>query len=115
MDVKTIEIRDRGTFIPALAVRLGPRDERDRWLCARAGYGRTEGEQSSYVLLILLTDMRASCDPYEWGGARTMPVAHKHLVEHWDSVANGDVVCVEYLTGERETPKVSEQLEGYDA
>lgn len=36
MEVKTLEIRDRTTFIPALAIRLGPRDERDRWLCERA-------------------------------------------------------------------------------
>lgn len=39
MESKIIEIRDSGTFIPALAVRLGSSDERERYLLARSGFG----------------------------------------------------------------------------
>ena len=81
MTCKTIEIRDRGTFVPALAVRLDPADERDRWLLSRAGFGTDAADQRGYVLLI---------------------------IEHFNSVENGAVVDVEYLLGERPEPKRSE-------
>lgn len=107
MTCKTIEIRDRGTFIPALAVRLDPACERDRWLMARAGFGREPESQGSYVLLFRLED--APHDPFKHGPARTLRVAHHHVVENFDAIESGVVIDVEYLLGERLTPKESEQ------
>ena len=107
MTCKTIEIRDRGTFVPALAVRLDPSDERDRWLLARSGFGSTADAQREYVLLINLVK-DAPYDAFGHGPARTLGVAHRHLIEHFDEVANGAVVDVEYLLGERAEPKPSE-------
>ena len=107
MTCKTIEIRDRGTFIPALLVRLDPTDERDRWLLGRAGFGTTPEAQGSYVLLINLVK-DAPYDAFGHGRARTLQVAHQHAIDHFDDLSNGQVVCVEHLLGEREEPKVSE-------
>ena len=114
MTCKTIEIRDRGTFVPALLVRLDPTDERDRWLLSRAGFGATAEAMREYVLLINLVK-DAPYDPYGHGSARSLGVAHQHVIEHFDEIKNGQVVCVEYLLGERAEPKVSEQSTVLDA
>jgi hypothetical protein len=108
MTSKTIEIRDRCTFIPALAVKLNPVDERDRWLLARAGFGLLEEAQSQYILLTRLTDAETHYDPSDWTN-RTMATAHLHLLEHFDDTENGGVIDVEYILGESKTPKTSEQ------
>lgn len=42
MTVKLIEIRDRGTFIAAMAIKLFARDEAERFLLGRAGYAKEQ-------------------------------------------------------------------------
>ena len=107
MKAKTIEIRDRATCIPALAVQLGPACESDCRLFARAGFGPDPFSQGGYVVLVHLTDMRAQWDPHAWGG-RTMPVAHDYLVRKFEDVTTGDVVDVEFILGETAERKASE-------
>lgn len=112
MDVKLIEVRDEGTFVPVLAVRLRPRSEQERWLLARAGYGRSPDEQGRYVVLVRIVGgtTSASYDPHSWGGgARTMPVAHQHLIDHWGEYDSGDVLDVEHVLGITAEPKRSER------
>jgi hypothetical protein len=111
MTTKTFEIRDRGTFIPALAIRLDPVDDRDRWLLGRAGFGTTPEAQSTYVILHHLQSDQGTYDVFRHNPARTMRVAHQHIIENFDSLPNGAVIDVEYILGERETPKETEQLE----
>jgi hypothetical protein len=111
MNTKTFEVRDRGTFIPILAIRLEPSNEADRYLLARAGYGTTPEEQRAFILLARITGGEGSvqCDPYEWpGGARTIPEAHRWLINHFDEVESGAVIDVEFILGETTAPKVSE-------
>lgn len=120
--IKFVEIRDRGTFIPAMAIRLDPVSEEERWLLARAGYGEDVDTQRGYVLLIQIDggSGRSECDPYEWArlrysrraSGRTMASAHVYMLQHWDSLASGDVIDVEYLLGETKTKKTSERLGG---
>lgn len=98
MESKFVEIRDRGTFVAALAIRL---EGADHYLARRAGY------DSPLVILMLLHQMKCEYDPYAWGG-RTYPVAHHWLQEHFDEHENGAVVDVEFILGERAQPKVSE-------
>jgi hypothetical protein len=50
MTTKAFEIRDRATFIPAIAVRLDPADERERYLIARCGFGVTPSAQAPCCL-----------------------------------------------------------------
>lgn len=109
MIAKTVEIRDRGTFIPALAVKLEPSSEADRYLLGRAGYGTTPARQAEYIVLHKLAGGigPATCDPYEWDN-RTMQFAHIWLLEHFDELASGAVVDVEYLAGVTSEPKLSE-------
>lgn len=107
MTCKTIEIRDRGTTVPALAIRLDPADERDRWLLARSGFGNDPEAQGRYVLLVNLVK-DAPYDPYSHGPARTLREIHQHLIEHFEDIANGAVLDVEYILGETDEPKRSE-------
>lgn len=114
MIIKTFEVRDRSTFIPVLGVKMIPACEPDRYLFARAGFGRSVEQQSEYVTLIRIDggDGKSTSDPFSWGSARTMQVAHEYIIKNWVFLNSGDVVCVETILGERQTPKISERFEG---
>lgn len=114
MTAKLIEIRDAATTISALAVKLdGSKTDAERWLLGRAGFGTTPDEQAGYVLLLNLTGSSGewSCDPYEWrSGARTLKVAQHHINEHFDDLASGAIVDVEFLLGETAAQKTTDRL-----
>lgn len=103
MKTKTLEIRDRATFIPTLAIQISGADG---YLIRRAGFA----VEHPYVILIKLTDIEAQYDPFGWDTrARTMPTAHRYICDHFDELENGDVVDVEFIEGETERPKRSER------
>ena len=108
MKAKALEIRDEGTFIPALAVDMNPDDPAQRYLLRRVGYA-CDG-RSNILLTRLCGDGEASNDPYSWGG-RTWPVAHHWIIDHWDELNDGDVVDVSFILGETKQPKISERFE----
>ena len=97
--VKLFEIRDRATFIPAMAIQVSGEDG---YLMRRAGF------QSPMVYLVALATERACYDPYNWGN-RTMANAHNYIAENWDQLGDGDVIDVEFILGETTAPKRSEQ------
>jgi hypothetical protein len=109
---KTFEIRDKGTFIPALAIQLEPGCEADCYLLSRAGFGEHAAVQREYVLLAKIDggSGKAICDPYDWGAARTMCVAHDYIIRHWSELASGALVDVEFILGETKSPKLSEAV-----
>ena len=112
METKVLEIRDSGTCILALAIRMKSdgSEVRDWFIHYRSGYPR----DGSSIMLMRLADGRATNDPYEWPAVthdhRTMPHAHNWIIDHFDELSDGDVVDVQYLLKERETPKESERL-----
>lgn len=115
MEAKMIEIRDRGTFVPAVAVRLCSSNDQEQYLLRRAGWSResaagdeTDGAEVA-VALYPLTGNKANTDPYNWGG-RTYPVVHQHLIVNWNDIEPGAVVDVEFLLGEVSAPKQSEAV-----
>lgn len=75
MEYKFVEIRDSGTFIPALAMRMKADTPAQRYLLERTGF-----EGHGIVVLMRLDDQLASSDPYAWpaltGRTRTMHIAH---------------------------------------
>lgn len=103
--MKVLEIRDRATFIPVLAVLIDVKaaDDASRYLLRRAGFG-----EYPFVLLTKLNAVESQYNPYEWGG-RTMPAAHDYIEKHWSELVSGDVVDVEYILGETSRPKRSER------
>lgn len=111
MEVKLFEIRDAGTFIPAIAIRLRSNTESERYLLSRAGFGTNRSMHTDYILLHRLIGGQMTYDPHGWeGGATTMPYAHQYIIEQWDNLRSGDVVDVEYITGQTTEPKVSERI-----
>jgi hypothetical protein len=104
MIVKTIEIRDRHTFIPALAIKTCWGSEEQRYLLRRAGW------PDDGVILVHLQNCRSAGDPYDWGN-RTMTAAHEWLLQNFDAITDGAVVDVEFILGETKEPKASERVE----
>lgn len=112
MTTKALEIRDSMTFIAALAVDMNPSNESQRWLLRRCGYAcdsrpniiltRLDGNETHH-------GDQATNDPYDREG-RTWPVAHHWIIEHWDELSDGSVVDVEFILGERTSPKASERV-----
>ncbi len=101
MTTKLLEIRDRATFIPAMAIQVSGADG---YLMRRAGFGDVP-----MVYLVALATQRACYDPYNWGN-RTMATAHHFIAENWATLNDGDVIDVEFILGETTQPKVSEQI-----
>lgn len=115
MEVKMIEVRDRSTFIPAIAILLQTNEEAERYLLRRAGYDEEEilgrGERRVLLATIQGDDNFITYDPFGWRGkSRTMPAVHMHLMKHWDKINSGDVVDVEHILGEKHLPKPSERF-----
>ena len=116
MEIKLLEIRDRATFIPAMAIHLRNRTPSEFFLLRRAGYsaeqiGGREEDVEPYIILCTLTGTEANYDPFEWRNQRTMGTAHRYIIEHWKELESGQVVDVEFVLGETTTPKMSEQAE----
>lgn len=125
MEAKTLEIRDRATMIPVLAVRPGlgstdyqPKISSDLYLRELrlwnwSGYGAHSEAQNTYVVLVRINDFSglppsAHYDSYSWTQGRTMKAAHEYIIDHWDALQTGDVVDVQFILGETAEPKVSE-------
>lgn len=115
--IKFFEVRDAGTTVPVVCLRLAAEGDAERWLLRRAGYAmeaireRLEDGVSPYIIYWPLIGGVATYDPFGHpGGARTHKVAHMHIRDHWLELASGDVVDVEFILGERAEPKVSERL-----
>lgn len=117
MNVKLLEVRDRGTFIPVIAILMQSNANQSEpynaelYLLSRAGYGSHNA--SPCVLVSKLDGGEACYDPYGWkcGIARTMPEAHNFITNNWSEIKTGDVIDVEFILGESTTKKVSERIE----
>ena len=119
MITKAFEIRDRGTFIPVVAIKMVPsyladtadEVEAERYLLRRAGYNF---DQPSILLCRMEAsgvDRNATYDAYAWGSsARTMTAAHLYIEQNFDELETGDVIDVEFILGETTQMKVSERL-----
>lgn len=99
-EVKLIEIRDKGTFIPAMAIQVSGEDG---YLMRRAGFG------DPMIYLMTLATQKASYDPFAWGN-RTMSVAHQFIETFWETITDGFVVDVEFILEETSEAKKSEQF-----
>lgn len=108
-----LEIRDKNTMIPALAVRFSPASEAESKLLEWAGYTKEPESQGKYIWLAKIAGGQqpsGDTDPYSWDSP-TMREAHIHINKNFDSLKSGDVICTEFLRGERESPKMSDLTE----
>jgi hypothetical protein len=109
IESKVLEIRDRGTFIAALAIRMLGANPTQAYYFRRCGYPA----DGSSIILMVLYDGKATNDAWEWAslgkGTRTMRVAHGWILDHYTELDDGDVVDVEFILEESKEPKVSER------
>ena len=106
MEVKLFEVRDHGTFIPAIAVEMRSMQDREHWLLRRAGYG----EHRLILLARLDGSGPAEYDPFAWPN-RTMHGAHRYIEANWDALKTGDVVDARVGLGEAKKAVKSERAE----
>jgi hypothetical protein len=100
MEMKWFEIRDKGTFVPALAISI---EGSDGYLARRAGFSHR------CIQLVLPVSDKTHYDPYDWSD-RTFSVAHNYIIEKWDELEHRDVIDVEYILGESLEKKLSEEI-----
>lgn len=101
METKLLEVRDRMTLMPVLAILPGAEP-----LFRRAGFGA-----NGCVILVDLTQNRCAWDAFDWRQitpARTLFEAHNILERRWSSFSNGDVLDVEFELGETQEKKTSQ-------
>lgn len=102
--IKFLELRDRATFIPVIAIDMSlTGNSYNDYLLIRAGYS-----SRAILLTALVGGKKAECDPYAWGD-RTYMAAHIWIEEHWDDISDAEVIDVEYILGESKTKKQSER------
>jgi hypothetical protein len=116
MQVRILEVRDEGTFISVVAVRMFPETgpdgrqyDRQKYLLRRVGYPCDDPDRAQVLLARANGDGHAYSDPYQWVGSRTMQWAHVWILEHWAELRDGDVVDAEFAAGLREAPRQSER------
>jgi hypothetical protein len=121
MQIKLLELRDEGTFIPLLCVNMNPsidncgnkamdRFKAQMYLLRRCGYP-CDGKANIAITHLGADGKPFWNDPYGWGGpARTYHIAHTYIITHWDELKDGDVVDVQFILGETKEPKQSERL-----
>ena len=96
MITKMLEIRDEGTCIPVIAIRMvGGSAVEDRFL-RRCGYP----QDGHGVVLMTLSDQRTNSEAYGWSGCRTMTAAHNFIIDNFDTLYEGQVVDVRVILGE---------------
>jgi hypothetical protein len=122
MQVKILEVRDRGTMFAVIAIDMNPaldfrrdallktdgHNEAQRYHLRRVGYP-CDGEPNIAITHLSAGGQPCWNDPYGWGG-RTYPVAHNYIIENWKTLADGDVIDVEFILGETAVKKISERL-----
>lgn len=109
MKTKLLELRDRATFIPLLCVDMNPENDEQRYLLRRVGYP-CDGKPNIAICHAGASGEKLWNDPYGWNGSRTYPAAHHYIIEHWNSLNDGDVIDVEYILGESTEKKLSEKV-----
>lgn len=108
VEAKLFELRDKGTFVPALCILMESKHDQEAWLLRRSGFARGQN-------LVIMTGIqshpdKASYSPYDWGDNRTRQVAHNYITTHWKELPTGAVIDVEFILGEVQTPKNTERM-----
>lgn len=112
MQIKMFEIRDRATYIPAIAIKLdGETNEAEEYMLQRAGFGKADTRANkNYVFFINADNNECQLDPFKWSN-RTMTEAHHYVERNFDTLKSGDVIDVEYILGETGIKKRSERFD----
>lgn len=105
MNIKKFELRDRATYIPVIAIRAFDYDGfKESWFFGSSGY------RSGDVLLIPIQApwLSSRCSEEQRGlNGRTLKFAHDYIEKNWTDLEDGQVIDVEYILGEKDSPSKS--------
>lgn len=111
MITKLLEIRDRATFIPVLAIHLEADNLVEDYLLSHAGFKTTS--HNIAVWRLDGGDGQCTSDEHAWDtGARTMALAHEYIISNWSEINTGDVIDVEFILGETKRMKIPHRYGG---
>lgn len=116
INAKIFELRDRGTLIPWLAIRLAyPMSEAERALWKRAGYGSVPEESDCIIqgpAHCSGESARGEVLGYnaQWISNNRTRMAAVFIRENFDALASGQVIDVRTVLGEAAEPVRSEIL-----
>ena len=111
MQVKLFEVRDRATYIPVIAIKMKSSTATENYHLRRSGFSN----ENPLITILRLNDMKANYGAYQWESymKRTMGQAHTYIEKNFDNMKTGDVVDVEFISGETDKPKESEMRNKY--
>ncbi len=115
MNIKLFEVRDRGTFIPVMAIKLQPENDQHQYLLSTSGFGESAEQQGKYVMLLPLSSGSGvwTTDPYDFmGPGRTLKEVHDFIIFNCDDLEEGAVIDIEFVLKEVDQPKQSQRLDG---
>lgn len=104
---KFFEVRDIATTMPVMVTKLQPINSDEDWLIKK-------GLGSSPYPLFLMTQLArgvSNFDPYNWIGERTTKLAHDFIEKHFDNLTTGSVIDIQYILGEKDITKKSQNPE----
>lgn len=97
--MKYFEVRDRMTFIPCFAFEI----------TGSCYLERSVGFRDRVIMFGRLEGGKCYFSPFDWGD-RTYHTAHMHITNHWDELNDGDVIDVEFILKETDSPKQSQRF-----
>ena len=107
MKAKMLEVRDSMTCMPCLAVSFHTDNPDDAHLMWRSGWGHYGNGE--VLVMFPSCDKEARIDPMTWPQtSRTRRIAHEYIVRHFNDLAPGDVVDVQFILGETTVKKEKE-------
>ena len=106
--IKFLEVRDKATFIPVIAVLVVVEDERSFQLMRAVGWSPIDCSDG-LVMVSRIVNGEGKMTSYDWPN-RTMSTAHGYIADTFHGLQNGDVIDVEFILGET-TEKKTPQAE----
>jgi len=109
VEVKLLEIRDEGTKIAAMAIKMFGANKKQRQILRFSGFNQTTPDEYLVALTYVACNNRQiNFDYFEWSNSRTMKAAHSYIEEHFDDLKDGDVVDAEFILKLTDKPKKAE-------
>lgn len=104
-EMKFFEIRDRGTCMPAMGIKMTfeRKNPNEAFLLSSAGYGLGH----PLIMLVFIEINICNYNPFAWGD-RTKQAAHRYIEENFDDLESGQVVDVRFILGETKSPERSD-------
>lgn len=78
----------------------------ERWLFRKVGFQL----EPKLVIVSKLSSLAQTFYCFSQQRSETLRAAHEYIQEHWEELASGQVIDVDFIQGRREQPRTSERL-----